>query len=89
MAPLTRSRKLCSMSTTSKDVHGSQTAKPYWQGKNESDCFPAPSRHVPALVAVSGDRRGVRFLEFFAAKIRKPAHPARLRAGRGGVSGVV
>jgi hypothetical protein len=48
-----------------------------------------PRPALPALVAVSGDRRGIRFLEFFAANIRKPAHPARLRAGRGGVSGVV
>jgi hypothetical protein len=27
---------------------------------------------LPALVAASGDRAGIRFLEFFAAQIRNP-----------------
>ncbi|MGA2890840.1 MAG: tyrosine-type recombinase/integrase [Terracidiphilus sp.] len=38
-----------------------------------SNLIVAPSTlPVPALVAVSGDRAGVRFLEFFAANIRNP-----------------
>ncbi|WP_420240119.1 tyrosine-type recombinase/integrase (plasmid) [Telmatobacter bradus] len=33
---------------------------------------PLPGSVVPALIAASGDRAGVRFLEFFAAQIRNP-----------------
>jgi site-specific recombinase XerC len=33
---------------------------------------PIGSHPLPALVAVAGDRAGIRFLEFFAAHIRNP-----------------
>jgi hypothetical protein len=33
---------------------------------------PIASAKLPALVAVAGDRAGMRFLEFFAANIRNP-----------------
>ena len=33
---------------------------------------PLASTKLPALVAVAGERAGMRFLEFFAANIRNP-----------------
>ncbi len=41
---------------------------------------------LPVLVTASGDRAGMRFLEFFAAQIR---NPHTLRAGGGRVFGLV
>ena len=53
---------------------------------NQLTSLPRPS--FPALVAASGERAGIRFLEFFAANIRN-SHTAGLWPRRGRDSGVV
>jgi integrase/recombinase XerC len=40
----------------------------------------SPAPVIPALVAAAGERAGIRFLEFFAAKVRNP-HTRRAYAG--------
>ena len=41
--------------------------------------------HAPALVEASGARASYRFLEFFTAQIRNPAHAPRLCARGDGI----
>jgi hypothetical protein len=40
------------------------------------------SSRLLALVAAAGERAGMRFLEFFAANIRKPEHTSGLTTAR-------
>ena len=44
---------------------------------------------MPAIVAASGEKADMRFLEFFAANIPQPAHAPGLQPRCGGVPGLV
>ena len=50
---------------------------------------PAAAFQVPALIAASGEKAGMRFLEFFAAKIRNPHTRRAYGRACDGFSGVV
>jgi hypothetical protein len=48
---------------------------------NNSVAIRAGELRVPSLVAITGERASIRFLEFFAANIRNP-HTRRAYYGR-------